>query len=95
MHNHIPVYINHLLIFQDFIILNLRNETSGPGHAIAKEKSIIELPRMQTKTIKVNRDVDCLLYGYRANKKNSEFGKKGDNIREICRMEKISSKQLF
>lgn len=76
MHNHIPVYINHLLIFQDFIILNLRNEASGPGHAIAKEKSIIELPRMQTKTIKVNRDVDCLLYSYRANKKNSEFGKK-------------------
>lgn len=26
MHNHIPVYINHLLIFQDVITLYLRNE---------------------------------------------------------------------
>lgn len=42
MHNHVLVYINHLLIFQDFIILNLRNRACGPGHAIAKEKGIIE-----------------------------------------------------
>lgn len=42
MQNYVPVYINHLLIFQDFIILNLRNEACGPGYAIAEEKGLIE-----------------------------------------------------
>lgn len=68
MHNHVPICINHLLIFQDFVILNLQNGACGLGHAIAKQKSKIELPRMQTtKTTKINRDMDCVLYGCRAN----------------------------
>lgn len=67
MHNHVPVCINLLLIFQNFNVLNLRNEACGPGHAIAKEKGIIELPRIWTKTTKINRDVDFLSCNYKAN----------------------------
>lgn len=68
MHNHVSVYINHLLIFQDFIILNLRNGAHGSRHVIAKEKGVIELPKIQRQQ-KIYRNVDCLSYSYREDKK--------------------------
>lgn len=43
MYNHVPVHFNHPLIFQDFIILNLRNVTYCYDLVIMKEKDIIEL----------------------------------------------------
>lgn len=66
MYNHVPVHFNHPLIFQDFIILNLRNVTYCYDLVIMKEKDIIELWRTQTKTTKTSRDMGCLSYIYRA-----------------------------